>query len=149
MLELRAVSVADASIVAELVDLLFAELRNEEDGTIVSDAMVENVLRHEGRSFGFLAIDRNRPVGVLMMTEGVAIFAGGAYGQITELYVVPEYRSHGVAANLVMYAVNFGRSRGWRRLDVGAPHQPEWARSLHFYISVGFTQVGPRLRLDL
>ncbi|MGT0250413.1 GNAT family N-acetyltransferase [Burkholderia pyrrocinia] len=149
MLEVRTVSVGDVSTVAALVDHLLAELRGIEDGTIVNDALVADVLGYEDRSFGFLAVDQDKPVGVLMMTEGVAIFAEGAYGMITELYVAPEYRSCGVAADLVKRAAAFGKSRGWRRLDVGAPHQPTWSRSLHFYVSVGFKEVGPRLRLDL
>ncbi|RAR57135.1 ribosomal protein S18 acetylase RimI-like enzyme [Paraburkholderia unamae] len=149
MLEIREISAGDVSVVARLVDHLLAELRGEEGGMIVSDAMVANVLGYEDRSFGFLAVEQDKPVGVLMMTEGVAIFADGAYGQITELYVAPEYRSRAVAAALVERAAEFGKSRGWRRLDVGAPLQPMWSRTLHFYVSVGFKEVGPRLRLDL
>jgi hypothetical protein len=54
-----------------------------------------------------------------------------------------------MAAALVHEATKFGKERGWKRLDVGAPGQPSWARTLAFYLSAGFVEVGPRLRLDL
>jgi hypothetical protein len=54
-----------------------------------------------------------------------------------------------LAAALVREAARFGKERGWKRLDVGAPGQPRWSRTLAFYLSAGFVEVGPRLRLDL
>jgi GNAT superfamily N-acetyltransferase len=110
---------------------------------------VETVLRDSERSFGFVATSEGSAVGLLMLAEGVAIFAGAAFGQITELYVQPEHRSRGIASLLVQRAAVFGRERGWKRMDVGAPHQPRWSRSLSFYKSEGSVELGPRLRLDL
>ncbi|WP_408340155.1 GNAT family N-acetyltransferase [Paraburkholderia sp. RL17-337-BIB-A] len=112
-------------------------------------SIAETVLNQTSRSFGYVALEGDSPVGVLLMTEGMAIYAGGAFGQITELYVRPEYRSRGLAAALIREATKLGMKRGWKRLDVGAPGQPRWARTLAFYLSVGFVEVGPRLRLDL
>src|ERR1019366_9226423 len=84
-----------------------------------------------------------------MMSEAVALYARGAFGVITELYIVPARRSHGIANDLIRSAVDFGRSRNWTRLEVGAPRQPLWRRSLQFYMKVGFTEIGPRLRFPL
>ena len=81
-----------------------------------------------------------------MLNECAAIYAGGRFGEITELYVVPEARSTGVAAALVAAAVRVAGDKGWRRLEVGAPAQPAWARTLAFYERQGFAPVGPRLR---
>ncbi|OAJ59365.1 hypothetical protein A6V36_27330 [Paraburkholderia ginsengiterrae] len=145
----RRVTTDDAPIVANLVKALFNELR---DGAMVPQyrsESISDVLAETERSFGLLALDGSRAIGVLMLTEAVAIFAGGIFGQITELYVMPDFRSQGVAAMLVKSAAELGRARGWKRMDVGAPHQPRWSRSLNFYRSEGFVEVGPRLRLDL
>lgn len=95
---------------------------------------------------GFLAWEEDDPVGVIVLNDCAAIYAGGCFGEITELYVVPGHRSRGVAGALVAQAVEEGRSRGWKRLEVGAPNQPDWARTLQFYLREGFAEVGPRLR---
>lgn len=145
----RRVLYEDAAAVTRLVGALYAELHEGEAVPGYRLESVETVLRDSDRSFGFVAVDGGHATGILMLTEGVAVFAGGAFGQITELYVTPQYRSRGVASLLVRRATEFGRKRGWKRMDVGAPHQPRWSRSLHFYECEGFVEVGPRLRLDL
>ena len=73
----------------------------------------------------------------------------GAFGVITELYVIPEKRSAGVAKLLVDATTALGRERSWSRVKVGAPHQPAWERSLKFHLRDGFIEVGPRLQLLL
>jgi hypothetical protein len=50
---------------------------------------------------------------------------------------------------LIGAGAKLGRERGWGRLEVGAPRQPAWERSLNFYLGAGFAEVGPRLRLPL
>ncbi|WP_175051246.1 GNAT family N-acetyltransferase [Paraburkholderia sediminicola] len=149
MMHIRPVASTDAHSVAHLVDGLLTELHNGELEFADRVSIAEAVLNQTNRSFGYMALEGESPMGILLMTEGVAIYAGGAFGQITELYVRPEYRSGGVAAALIREATKFGKERGWKRLDVGAPDQPRWARTLAFYLSAGFVEVGPRLRLDL
>ena len=146
---IRPVEPTDTRSVARLVDELLVELHNGELQPADRVTIAEAVLNQTGRNFGYLALEGDSPVGVLLMTEGMAIYADGAFGQITELYVQPQCRSGGVAAALVHEAARFGKERGWKRLDVGAPDQHRWARTLAFYLSAGFVEVGPRLRLDL
>ncbi|MFM0392187.1 GNAT family N-acetyltransferase [Paraburkholderia phytofirmans] len=148
-MRIRPVAPTDARSVARLVEELLVELHNGELEPADRVCVAEAVLAQTDRSFGYLALEGDSPVGVLLMTEGMAIYAGGAFGQVTELYVRPECRSGGLAAALVREAARFGKERGWKRLDVGAPGQPRWARTLAFYLSAGFIEVGPRLRLDL
>lgn len=146
---IRRVTADDVNEVTRLLGALYAELHEREAFPDYRLSSVEDVLRDSERTFGFVAHAGDQLMGVLMLTEGVAVYAGGVFGQITELYVEPEYRSQGIASLLVRRATQFGRERGWKRLDVGAPHQPRWNRSLRFYESEGFFEVGPRLKLDL
>lgn len=95
---------------------------------------------------GLLALVDETPVGLLMLNECAAIYAGGRFGEISELYVEPEFRSDGVAAKLIEDAVRLGQGRNWNRLEVGAPDQPVWKRTFDFYLRNGFAEVGPRLR---
>lgn len=146
---IRRAGAADAGTVCRFVDALLVELsgaasRHDERLRTATELLAAN-----DRVFGFLAIAEDAPVGVLMLAESAAIYAGGAFGVITELYVVPEQRSTGVASRLVAAAAAFGRARSWRQLEVGAPRQPAWERSVRFYQREGFTEVGPRLKFPL
>lgn len=84
-----------------------------------------------------------------MLTESAALFARGTYGIINELYVVPDRRSSGIAQLLIDAAAEMGKQKGWSQLEVGAPRQPMWNRTLAFYLRSGFMEIGPRLALPL
>ena len=88
-------------------------------------------------------------VGVLTLNECTAIYAGGNFGEISELYVDNSRRSSGVGAMLIDAAKQFGTSKGWPEIEVGAPPQPEWKRTVEFYLSQNFKYSGPRLYLTL
>ena len=112
-------------------------------------ATAKHLLTLQDRIFGFLALQQQQPIGAMMMSESASIYAGGMFGVITELYVAPEQRSTGVARMLIDAGAAVGRQRRWNRMEVGAPHQPAWQRSLKFYLRSGFLEVGPRLQLML
>lgn len=142
----RAVTQQDVGVVAELVAALLTELDGQPVDLDTVSASTEQVLALRSVS-AFLAVGAEAPVGVIVLNECAAIYAGGLFGEISELYVRPEWRSVGVAHALLDAARRFGQAREWRRLEVGAPPQPAWARTLSFYERKGFEMVGPRLRL--
>ncbi len=108
------------------------------------------LLTGSGGVWSFLATTPDdRDVGVVTLNECAAIYAGGRFGEISEFYVVPGFRSKGVGALLVEAAVAFGRERGWPDIEVGAPSVPTWQRTVDFYLRHGFEEVGPRLDLTL
>ena len=132
--------------VASFVARLLSELA---PGTEVASAgllPVAQTVMEGGSVTGFLALDGDVPAGLIMLNECAAVYAGGRFGEISELYVDPAVRSRGVAAQLVDRAVQYGRAAGWHRLEVGAPRQPDWARTLQFYQKNGFAETGPPLR---
>ena len=91
----------------------------------------------------------DRDVGVVMLNECAAIYAGGRFGEISELYVVPDARSKKVGALLIEAAAAFGRTRGWPFIEVGAPSVPVWQRTVDFYLKLAFEEIGPRLQITL
>ncbi|NIZ60729.1 GNAT family N-acetyltransferase [Sedimentitalea sp. CY04] len=136
----------ESELVARFVAALLTELTG---GELVDPAELEpTTSRLLGRDdvIGILAYDQGEPVGIIMLNECAAIYAGGIFGEITELYVLPEMRSKGVATRLVKEACATGKRRRWKRLEVGAPDQPAWKRTMEFYQGNGFAEVGPRLR---
>jgi GNAT superfamily N-acetyltransferase len=145
----RRADVGDAPHVGRFVDALLVELSAPPSRYGERLSTANRLLTLRDRVFGFLAFEREEPIGVIMISESASIYAGEMFGVITELYVVPEQRSTGVAKMLINAAAALGRDRSWSRIEVGAPPQPTWARSLRFYLRTGFAEVGPRLQLML
>ena len=149
MVSIRRATVRDAVYVGRFVDALLMELSGSPSRYDERVETANRLLALGDRIFGFLAFEREEPVALMMISESAAIYAGGMFGVITELYVIPEQRSAGVAKMLIDAAASLGRQRAWRQIEVGAPHQPAWERTLKFYLRAGFVEVGPRLKLAL
>lgn len=136
-----------------LVEHLLSELADggDDEFTGLDRARTLEDLAAEGDRFVALLAREGaaEPVGVLTLTESFAIFAGGRYGVIDELWVDPARRSSGVGRVLLEAAVAVARERGWRRLDVTAPGGDAWRRTVAFYEKNGFVFTGPKLRLRI
>ncbi|WP_246504209.1 GNAT family N-acetyltransferase [Bradyrhizobium agreste] len=145
MVTTREVSVDDAATVTQMVADLIAELGSGHTQAASDAELVGDLLGMKRRVSGFLGFAEQRPVGIIMLSESAAIFARGTYGIITELYVVPDQRSSGVAMRLIEAAVGLGTRKGWGQLEVGAPSQPVWSRSANsaLYLKAGFAEIGP------
>jgi len=143
---------SDLPEVLRLVERLLAELADETDEFAGLDReRTLSDLERERQANSFVALlARNdgggAAIGVLTLTETFAIYAGGRYGVIDELYVEPAHRSAGIGRLLLEEAVAVARERGWRRLDVTAPPGPAWSRTVAFYERNGFVFTGPKLR---
>jgi GNAT superfamily N-acetyltransferase len=150
---IRAISAADAEPVGTFVSQLLTELYPELASEYEAERLIpaaRDILENSRTTFGFLAFDRrDRPAGVIMLNECVAIYAHGRFGEITEVYVDARHRSAGIGARLIQIAIEFGRSRKWSMIEVGAPDVPRWQGTLAFYVRNGFREVGPRLYLPL
>ncbi|MFZ0789581.1 MAG: GNAT family N-acetyltransferase [Chromatiaceae bacterium] len=83
-------------------------------------------------------------VGFVTLYESYALYAEGVFGTIPEFYVRPAYRSKGVGLRLASRAKSFGKSRGWKRLEVTTPPLPQFERTLAFYEREGFAITGGR-----
>jgi GNAT superfamily N-acetyltransferase len=149
MVSIRRATVRDAASVGRFVDALLMELSGSPSRCDERVETANRLLALGDRIFGFLPFEEKEPIGVMMISESAAIYADGMFGVITELYVVPERRSARVAKLLIDAAASLGHARSWRRIEVGAPRQPAWERSLKFYLRTGFIEVGPRLKLPL
>ena len=149
-IDLRQAEGDDAGTVAALVHTLIGELAP-------GRADAERLARYQqaageliGKDAGYWAFvaeaSDDGAVGVITLNECTAIYAEGRFGTIAELYIAPAYRSQGVGALLLDRAMAFAKSRGWSRIEVGAPDQPRWSRTVDFYRRQGFVEVGPRLK---
>lgn len=150
------VSIVEASksqsdSVVRLILALLSELDpgGETDENTLSNTAEKLIGNSRSKVIALLAMDGEEPVGVLLLNECAAIYAGGFFGEISELYVLPSYRSQGIAAQLMDQAKTVAASQQWTRLEVGAPPLPEWSRTESFYLRNGFQSIGPRLKIEL
>ena len=148
---IRQANVDDAVLVGNAVTDLIHELFPEVAAKYPREKLVKTaseLLAEDSSVWAFIAVgDDGQAVGVITLNECAAISAGGNFGEIYELYVSPEHRSEGVGLELINVAAEFGRSRGWPSLEVGAPDVPRWQRTVDFYLTNGFTEIGPRMEL--
>jgi GNAT superfamily N-acetyltransferase len=148
-LKINFVTESDLPVVAEFIYLLIDELAAGTGPDRVAITTTASQVFALNSVTGIVASLDSEPLGMIVLNECAAIYAGGHFGEITELYVDPKHRSRGVASQLVGAAQGYANERGWKRLEVGAPHQPRWHRTLDFYLREGFEEVGPRLRKTL
>ncbi len=150
MVKIEQASLADdPKIFFALIDKLLAELTGESgEFTAIDTERVYNAMMESADKFTiFLAQnEENKAVGVITLVESFAIYAGGHYDIINELYVMPEYRSKGVGKQLLVAVKNIAQKRGWMRIDVTAPEDKKWERTVQFYEREGFVFTGPKMR---
>ena len=151
-LEIMTADENDADLVAIMVNRLLHEIgawRDAPDEEKIY-AVCRDLLEEDSRFTALLAFDaERRPVGVMTLTEAVAVYAAGKFGIIMELYVVPDARSAGVGERLVQEARKIGEEKSWSLLEVNAPDGAQWSRTRSFYEREGFRYVGPFMKLEL
>ncbi len=149
---IRTATPADYDAVGALTWDLLYELSPEWTAEHSKESFVEtsNSLLSEGNNFWALVAESNDEIiATLNINQCAAIYAGGVFGEITELYIKPEFRSQGIGVRLIESAKEFSSDKGWSILEVGAPSPEEWQRTIDFYIKNGFSMIGPRLEISI
>ena len=146
--------IEDIKIVVNLVAELLIDFNNQSNSTFVVDKnKLEEITKKliVRNNFGaFIAYDQdNNPIGLITIAEAFAIYNGGDFGVITELYVDRNCRSNGIGELLLQSAYDFSNSMNWNKLEVGAPNAEQWPRTIEFYKRNGFKLKGQKLRIDL
>lgn len=147
---------ADAPILAEMVGELLHEIMAAIGADVFTFDRAETEMRAKtwltDRTYSvFLARESGGLVaGFLALYESYALYAGGAFGTIPELYVRPAFRSQGVGSSLMGQAKQFAKARRWTRLEVTTPPLPQFERTLAFYERHKFGISGGRkMKVDL
>jgi len=107
----------------------------------LAEALCDEFVRH-GHYHVIAAYDGATIVGFGALCESRSLYAEGVFGIIQEFYVLPDYRSQQVGANLLSEIKAFSRGRGWKRLELCTPPVPEFDRTVAFYRDNGFDITG-------
>jgi GNAT superfamily N-acetyltransferase len=142
---------ADVPIITDMVGELLREIMAAiGDPVFGFDPRATEARAHEwireGKSMAWLARDPEQRAipGFVALYPSYALYAEGAFGTISELYVRPAYRSQGIGAALVDAVTQAARAKGWTRLEVTTPPLPLFERTYRFYARQGFTISGGR-----
>ena len=145
-------SPADSGLVGQLVYDLLIELFPDEGHLFPLEKMKQaagELLPSGSGVWSLLARIENETVGMINLNECSAIYAGGKFGEITEMYVKPNFRSKDIGEKLISAAKAFAAKREWNVLEVGAPDVPRCQNTVNFYLRNGFSEIGPRLESNV
>jgi len=154
-IRITAAQPSDATTIAQLIGDLLQEIMAAIGTQAFTFSLDETAGRtrswlEDGSYTVLLARDGDRLIGLLALSECRALYAGGRFGIIPELYVCPDQRSQGVGRALVEEAKQRARSKGWTRLEVTTPPLPQFERALLFYERQGFSRSGGRkMKVDV
>jgi GNAT superfamily N-acetyltransferase len=139
----RELSVLVGELLQEIMDTIKQKAFNYDETD--TERRVRDLIENE-KYWVFIALDKDPQtlVGFVSLYESYALYAEGAYGTIPELYVRPAWRSRGIGNRLLEKAMQFGKERAWRRLEVTTPPLPQFERTLRFYQANGFEVAGGR-----
>jgi GNAT superfamily N-acetyltransferase len=149
MFKIRKATVKDAEDVLRLAKELFYDLDHQMKVNDRQALLFCRKILKSGKYVVFISIGpQDYANGIIALSEGVSIFAGGRFGVIREFYIMPEMRSKGLGKALLEKAKKFGRSKRWRRIEATPPDKMKWRRAYKFYVREGFREIGTRVKFE-
>lgn len=152
MIKISRIGPEKKELIFHHVSLLLKELEGEEpEFEGIELEKVYRDMEDMGEKFNAFIVSAGSEevVGIMTVMETFAIYAGGNYAVIDEMYVAPNYRCQGIGRKLIDALKEFARERKWQRIDVTAPPEEKWKRTVDFYQKEGFVFTGPKMRLIL
>lgn len=133
--------------VLELLEDLYLEL-GEEAGSVafLNENLIQDLVK-SGQTEIYLASKNKKIIGILTLTESQSAYAGGKYGSIDEMYVLPELRSTGIGKKMVEKIIALAKERKWNRIDLTTPTDSDWDRTILFYQGSGFSYTGQKMKM--
>ncbi|MEW7281250.1 GNAT family N-acetyltransferase [Aquimarina sp. 2201CG1-2-11] len=145
---IKKINTTDVLNVVELLKRLYFELGEEKESNHhVTEELISGFIKNNNYEI-LKASNNNNIIGFITLSESQAIYCGGKYGLIDELYVLPSYRSGKIGALLIEEAKKIGLEKKWMRIAVTAPSSNN-SRALKFYKENEFDFAGPKLSYEL
>jgi len=135
-------------VITKLLKELYLELGEESESIkFMTPEFVQQMLASKQTEI-YLAYNHNREVvGIISLTETQSFYAGGKYGVIDEMYITPGFRSKNIGSQIISDIKQIAKQKGLKRIDVTAPTEERWIRTVDFYKRNGFEFTGPKLKL--
>ena len=142
-------AIADVDLIISLLKELYIELGEEEESIqFLSETLVASLIE-SGRTEAYFIRIEDQVVGIITITENQSIYAGGKYGLLDEMYIKPAWRSQGAGSACIAYLKEVAIKKEWKRIDVTAPTDEKWDKTIAFYKRCGFLYTDPKLKYTL
>ncbi|MEP5612976.1 MAG: hypothetical protein ABJP45_12045 [Cyclobacteriaceae bacterium] len=130
-----------------LIEQLYQELGEDlENAQTLSVKLLEQLMQS---SAGVLLVVKtfvtNEVVTLATLTESKAIYGGGRYGVLDEIFIAPKFRARHEGLNLKPEIREIAIKKGWGRIDVAAPTDA-WYRTIRFYRNQQFRLTVPKFK---
>lgn len=149
-MKIEKANISQTDVIIQLLKELYLELGEEESSIVyLKNELIEEMLDSLQTEIYLVFNHNNEAIGIATFTQCQSIYAGGKYGLIDEMYIKPGYRSKSIGSLIIDTIKAIGKEKGWKRIDVTAPVEERWKRTVDFYEKCGFTFTGPKLKLQL
>ena len=137
----------DLDQVLHLIQQLYVELgENREKAKCLSARLAQQLTTtYPGILLVMKTFVTNECVTLATLTESRAIFGGGRYGVLDEIYTQRKYRSQHGNVDLKPEIREIAIKKGWGRIDVAAPTDA-WYRTVRFYRNQRFRLTVPKFK---
>ena len=136
------------TLVIQLLKALYQELGEESSSVSFLSEDLIATLTSKSQTSVYLMRSGPEVIGIITITESQAIYAGGKYGVIDEMYVIPSHRGREAGKQMIDFVSKKAIEHGWKRVDVTAPTEARWERTRRFYEENGFVFTGPKYKLE-
>lgn len=146
-MEIRFATKNDAKTVSGMLKALGDEMAERAGAVVNTDRDLVERLFEEYLDTKFRALifeESGSAIGFATFYESFALYAGGSYMTVTELYMESARRSKGYGATALAWLKEYGKQEGYSRIELTTPPQPEFQRSLDFYLQNDFEVTGGR-----
>ena len=96
-----------------------------------------------------LNLSSNKIIGFICVIESNALYAGGNFGVINELYIIPEFRSRKIGQKLIDFLIEIAKKKNWSRLELDTPEIEKSEKTIQFYKKAGFVPIGFRMKKNI
>lgn len=147
----RRAAAEDLSAAIGGVRELLVELGGTPPSIEAMEAAAAELIEQPEEGLLLIAEQDGELVGVAAASFQLAIHTAGRYALLQDLWVKPGLRGGGIGARLIDALCAESRALGLPRVEVGLPSEdfPRLHATRNFYLSNGFTPLGPRMRLVL
>lgn len=136
----------DFQEVISMLEKLYLELGEEKESIEFLNIPLLESITKDGSALILKAVSINKEIlGILCLSEAQAIYAGGAYGIVNDMYVIPQYRSQSIGKKLIEETKKIAIEKNWKRIEVTAPTD-ENEETVKFYKNNRFVFTGPKLK---
>ena len=125
----------DAALVLEFIKGLADYEKLTDEVVATEDNIHESLFGPDANAEAYLAYHENEAVGCAIFCQHYSTYSGRSSLYLEDIFVLPEWRAHGVGRELMAYGAGLAQSRGYPRMEWSVLDWNELA--IGFYENLG------------